>query len=536
MDRRVTVLLLAALLLASGRPAVAAWLRPVVGSGYFEFTCDAVNLPGDDGAVDVVLLIAVAHRQLTFVDDAGSFRARVRASVSIEASDGRRWQAVESRRLTARRALDIDSPTLRQEFIVVVRGVAAAAGQLTIRIEDLNRQRPGLSYLGDDERAYAEVSTDWDSLPRRETAGLAVGDAVFLAHAPIREWAASGRPTPAGYGGPWDYINPLRRYGLEADAVQLYFNLEPPRRIEDRQRAAERPLLVRIESDQLDFALVDTMETEPAIRRDLAAGHSAAVYWEMDAGGLPPGSYRMVVAPLDTVGRGLLTSFDVVWSLTQLAMDHSMVLGEARTVLMGEALEQFEAAPRSEQPLILDAFWREHDPDPGDPYNPARAEFRRRIDHVQRFLGGFDERGALDPRGEVYLLLGRPDASYEESVPMNEDAVRAAREMVIDKFQPMIIGNSGAAPWNTIGERRTIGPGSPGGFAPYSYIGDIITERGRLSDEMHSFLIWRYDRAGRQLFLNSYSGFSGGLRFLFIDQTGFGDYRLDATNARSPTN
>lgn len=538
MLRQLTVVALILILIATSQPAAAAWLRPVVGTGYFEFTCDAVNLPLDDGAADVVVLIAVPHDQLTFIDDAGALRARVRATVTIDGHDGRRWQAVDSWRLNTRDRADADSPVLRQEFTLVVHGVEAPAGKLTVKVEDLNRQRPGLRYIASDERAFAEVTSDWDSLPRRETAGLAVGDAVFLAHAPIRQWSEAGRPTPAGHGGPWEYVNPLRRYGLEVEALQVYFNVEPPRRVEDRRRAANRSLLVRIESDHLDFALVDTIETTAAIGRALAAGHPAAIYWEMDAGGLPPGSYRMSLAPLDSVGRGLLTSFDVVWSLTQLVMDHDLVLGEGRTVLRGDQLAKFEDAPRSEQPLILDEFWREHDPDPADPYNEVRAEFRRRVDHVQRFLGGFGAQGAKDPRGEVYLLLGRPDTAHEEALPMNEESVNAAREVVLDRFQQMAIGSTSSAPWNftDYGGTGQDRPGALTGFVPHTYIGDLIAASSRLSDNTRSFVLWRYDEAGRQLFPNSYSGWSGGLRFLFIDRTGFGDFKLDATNARSPTN
>ena len=276
----------------------------------------------------------------------------------------------------------------------------------------------------------------------------------------------------------------MRRYGLEVEAMQVYFNVEPPRRVEDRKRAAGRPLQVRIESDRFDFALVDTIETTLAIRRALAAGQPAAIYWEMDAGGLPPGSYRMTLAPADSVGRGLLTSFDVVWSLTQLVVDHELVLGEGRTVLQrGPAGAVRGCAHESEQGLILDEFWREHDPDPADPYNAARAEFQRRVDHVQRFLGGVGALGAKDPRGEVYLLLGRPDAALEEAVPMNEAVVDAAREVVFDRFQQMAIGRTGTAPWDYADYAgiNQNGHGSLSGFVPHTYMGDIIAASSRLS-------------------------------------------------------
>jgi GWxTD domain-containing protein len=518
--------------------ASAAWLKPVDGDGDFYFTCDAVNLANRTGGIDVAVLVAIPHRQLVFEEDAGRIRGRVRATVRLIGDDGATQEATRTHRLTARNDEEADSPTLQQQFVVVLPAVTSESGRLEIVVEDLNRRREGLMYLGTEEMAQAMATADWYAPPTRETRGLAVGDAVFLAHAPIRTWEMDGRPERPGEGGPWDFINALRRYGLEAEAVQLYFTIEPPARVEDRTRAARRPLLVQIQSDELDFSLVDTIRTTAAVQRSLGMGQPAAVYWEMDAGGLPPGTYRLGLAPLDDVGRSLLTTFRVVWDLGQLARPAAMLLGEGRTVLLGAQLTEFEEATLSEKEQILDEFWAELDPTPQDPFNELRAEFYRRISHVQNFLGGFDETGARDPRGRVYLLLGEPDGVREEALPMNENTVNAARDLVFDRFQIMAEGSQGTTPWAysdyvPTGRSNPTG-GNLTGFVPQTYMADVIAARNLTQDNVRSYLFWSYDEAGRQLFVNSYTGFSGGLRFFFVDETGIGKYKLDASNTQTP--
>jgi len=527
-----------ALMLLVTSAATAAWLQPVHGTGYFEFTCDAVSMDRGDGSLDVVVMVSVPHRNLVFENDAGMYRSRVQATVTLRSLDGSAQRAQSTHRLSSRNQAEAESIALSQTFLVVLEDVDAEVGTLEVRLDDLQRRRPGLQYLATGEKAFAVATGDWHALPLRETRGLAIGDAVFLAHAPIRDWATSGRPTKAGQGGPWDFVNPQRRFGLETPAVQLYMTLAPPRRVEDRARAAQRPILARIESDELDFALVDTIITTPAVRQALAAGRPAAVYWEMDAGGLPPGRYRLGLAPVDDVGRSLLTTFDVVWSLDQLVRTHDDLLGEGRTVLLGADLSAFETASRVEQSLILDRFWKDRDPTPEDPFNEARAKFYQRMKYVRSFLGGFDARGALDERGRIYLLLGEPDEVREEAMPMNENAVVAARDLVFDRFQELVDGSTGTSPWSfgdyVGGNSRQSAGSNLTTFVPYTYMADIIAARNRTSPNTPRFLYWGYDEGGDQLFLNSYTGLGSGLRFFFVDQNGMGDYKLETSNTRAP--
>jgi len=519
-------------------PAAAGWLRAVDGTGNFHFTCDLVTLVGETGTIDVVALVTVPHREITFKSDAGSERARLRATLTLADHEGRTVATDITRRLTARTADEAGSPTLSQVFTVVLRDVPFTSGNATLLLEDLNRRRPGFAYLGSDQKASSLAAADWAAPPPRGPSGLAVGDAIFLAHAPIRIWEETGRDLVPGDGGPWEYINPARRYGLEADAVQVYFTVEPPADPADRRRAAGRDLRLEIASDHLDFALLDTLHLAGPVREALAAGRPAAVYWEMDAAGLPPGSFRLGIAPLDSAGRGLLTGFDMVWSLQQLARPIDDLLGEGRTVLMDEALARFEEAPRVEQEAMLDEFWTALDPTPEDSYNETYAEFRRRVAYVCAYLRGFGEQGAVDPRGRIYLLLGEPSSVREEAVPMNELDLEDARVLVFERYAPERLGSTVKGMGVDL---HTADPNVSyrGNYTqlgaipmPYSYMADIDIRANKTAADTRTFQLWRYDDAGRQLFPNTYSGQGGGLRFLFVDRTGQGDFVLDSDNAR----
>jgi GWxTD domain-containing protein len=292
---------------------------------------------------------------------------------------------------------------------------------------------------------------------------------------------------------------------------------------------------VEIASDHLDFSLLDTLRLTTPVREALAAGRPTAVYYEIDAVGLPPGEFRLGIAPLDTAGRGLLTGFDVVWSLQLLARSTDDLLGEGRLVLFGDRLDAFLVAPRVEQERMLDEFWQELDPTPEDPYNEAYAEFRRRAAHVTAFYGGFDEYGARDPRGRIYMLLGEPSSIHAESMPMNEEDLNDARIMVYERYAPERPGSTakdgaqGTLYYNVF-TRSYQGAGYIP--LPYSYLADKNIKAKVTSPDTRRFELWRYDDGGDQLFLNSYTGQGQGLRFLFVDKTGRGDYVLDSDNTR----
>ncbi|MFO7654547.1 MAG: GWxTD domain-containing protein [Candidatus Krumholzibacteriia bacterium] len=529
----VVVVALAGLTLAFAAPSAAAILRPLHGDGNFSATFDLVNQWDDDGSLHLVVAVAVANREINLKrQKGGRYEGELRLSARLEGPDG---TVIEDQRLVAVRAVDETeafSGTLFQIASLVLRDLALRTGTIVVTVEDMERKRPGLINLVDGLQARSEAVADWSAPDHpREPAGLAVGDPVFLAGAPVGPWArGEARPLNPRQSALRDHLHPTRRYGLEQERLQVYFELYPelgqPRSHEDAQ------LLLQLVGDDPPFAFRDTLTVDPAARAALMAGRPAGVFYEVDVNILPPGSFRLAVAPADARGRGVLAGFDVVWRLAVLDRRPDELLGEGRTVLPRKQLGKFLAASDADREVMLEEFWRELDPDPATPVNERLIEFRRRVAYVREHLGGFGAEGAVDPRGEVYVLLGPPDEVRIESIPLNEDELDDARVKVFDRYAPDREGSAAKG-----GD-----PGGTEGANPYSRVGGFSMPYSRLAEKemlarrtsparLQGFELWRYDQAGDQLFRNKYTDRKLGLRFLFVDRTGSGDFVLESSNA-----
>jgi GWxTD domain-containing protein len=240
----------------------------------------------------------------------------------------------------------------------------------------------------------------------------------------------------------------------------------------------------------------------------------------------------LVVTPLAESGRGFATEFDVTWRMAVLSRHVAELMGEGRTVFYGERLKTFLAASDADREVMLERFWRKLDPDPETPVNEVYIEFRRRVTHVRRHLGGFGTLGATDPRGEIYLLLGPADKKEIASIPMNPQDQEDARIKVWERFAPDRegIAAKGYAPGGTQAQSpyQRVG-GIPMPYSPTAER-DILMRRGEASRYL-GYELWEYLNSGLPLFENEYSGMAMGLRFLFVDKTGSGDFRLEGSNA-----
>lgn len=512
---------ISAVVLLAAAPAAGALLRPLEGAGNFHSVVDVVNRHEEDGSVSVVLLISVANREVTFAKKKGRLTGRLQVEATLEGDDGSVVSKQTKVDLRTQNAEQAASPTVYQILPLVLPGVRATSGRLTIELLDTQRERPGLLSMVKQRRwARSQIAADWSApAAAREPEALAVGDPVFLAKAPIALWAGGAR---AGGEAPersrlTDHLHPNRRYGLEQERLQVYFEVEPP--LQGGGAAAARDgLFVQVLAKDLEFAVRDTLRLDPPQLAALNAGGTTGIYYEMSVKDLPPGAYQLSVAPGNREGRPWLAEFDVVWSLDSLRRFGDELLGEGRTILAGDELKAFELAGAAEREDILERFWQDRDPDPDTALNEAFLDFRRRVSYVREFLGGFNASGAVDPRGRIFLWLGPPDEISKTVLPLNQTDQREAVIQVYDNYAPeregtSIKGRSGIPIETTRQSRRELATGHS----------RIWREKG--------FELWNYNHAGRQLFPNPYSGQNLGLRFLFVDRTGNGDWVLDSTNA-----
>ncbi len=515
---------LAVLLGASA--AGAAWVRPLLAQGDFQATVDAVNIWRSDGGLDVALLMAVPNQELAFAERRGLGEARLKATARLEGPGGQASEREREYTFVLRDLDDAAAGGLQQVFALILQDVPVRWGVVHVRLEDLQRKRPSLVAMLGGENAASEAVGDWEAPERaRLEEGLLLGDPLFMGQAPLDLWRERD---PAGedlaQSELFGHLAPDRRYGLGRDHLQLYFQIDPPR----RGRGAESVFLQILARD-LDFALRDTIRLDERRRASLAAGQPVGLFYEMDVNLLPPGTYQLSAAPGDGQGRGWLTEFDVSWQIGNIARAAEDVQIEGLMVLDSARRARFEAANPVERNVILEEFWGERDPVPETPQNEARLEFQRRMAYVRQHLGGFSRTGTKDPRGEIYLLLGPPEEIQAEAMPLNRRDLEDATVRVYDKFAAERIGQTAK------GDQATGKFYSPSGPIP---LPDSYRSRRELAAHRHeagrnqAFELWIYEQSGRQLFPNQYSGQNLGLRFLFVDRTGSGkNWELQSTNA-----
>jgi len=527
---RVCFLVIISLLLSRGT-GLGAVVFSQEGGGGFPTYVDVVNRWITESRLDVMVLVEVSTADLVMDEAETGLVGRLRIEVNLEGLDGQVVQRKRPIRTSVLSRQDSETRTLFQVFGVVLEDVPMRAGRLVCRVYDVNRRRSGIANEMRKQNVSSETVFDWAAEDSPEIAtGITVGDPLFLTQAPLKMWAAGAvDPTHTQGGQLHDYMHPSRRYGVEQDHLQVFLPIWPA--AEGGHAPAPTGLRVDIVSQDMAYTIIDTIGFDDTGLAALQAGRPAGLFYSLDVNLLPEGAYRVGFAPLDGQGRGVLSGFDVIWRLAAIARQRSQVLGEGRTVLGDRELKNFVAASPAEQEKILNEFWESVNPDPENPVNTAYLEFQYRLAYVRRFLGGFDENGALDPRGEVFLMLGPPDEVQSDHMPMNYRDQDDARIKVFERFAPDRAGTS--AKGSPIGGTGNNNPYLVEGGIPMPYSERAEAQRGTSSHTAahhFAFELWKYDRGGKPLFDNRFTRTSMGTRFLFVDRTGTGDYFLESSN------
>ncbi len=93
--------------------------------------------------------------------------------------------------------------------------------------------------------------------------------------------------------------------------------------------------------------------------------------------------------------------------------------GPEKFIMSDEEERAWKALPSdADAAAFIDLFWARRDPTAGTPRNEFREEFLSRVRFAE---GSFKEkrtRGSLTERGQVYILLGPPDAGTSEAMTM----------------------------------------------------------------------------------------------------------------------
>ncbi|UCF78766.1 MAG: GWxTD domain-containing protein, partial [Candidatus Eiseniibacteriota bacterium] len=218
----------------------------------------------------------------------------------------------------------------------------------------------------------------------------------------------------------------------------------------------------------------------------------------LDLSELPGGRYWLRMEVAQAVDEGSRATrereFDILGFDASWKKSDQDLLDEAALFLDGERLEEFRALPSGERESYLEEFWREHDPTTGTARNEIKEEFYRRVAYANaRF--SFLQKGILTDRGRVYVRYGEPDLVEQQVIP----TTGGAAEVVVDE----LIG------------RENIEP---------------RIERKLGGRDKRSYEVWLYNLRGNPLFESEEKKTMTqtlGMKFVFVDDTGVGNYILE---------
>jgi GWxTD domain-containing protein len=461
------------------------------GQGNFEFYIDIASLPSGGRSTIQLLQIAVPTRELRYVEKDGSFVAEVRFSVRLSSGDkvvyDKLFRMKDSRDAMPR-VKDLSS------FICHVDSFAVAPGvyRFTVKVEDLQRRKRTL--LGILRRVYfsstvKDAAFEVRPFPLNE---IALADPIL-----VWEFDRGGRFIP----------NPMQIYGLRKDTLSVFVQASMPK---------------KASADSLDMRFVLTKDTgevmEEALFKIPVKRDRSEFLRMVDLTTFSAGAYRLTVEARAPGGMFASSSkdFSVAWELVNWQKPARDIMFEARLLLDDRRFNDFARMSLGGQEAFMQGFWKKLDPTPQTAVNETFEKFTSRVRYADVHFGSF-RRGALTVRGFTYIQFGPPDEIIQKPLPQGRDDLYEGIEKIADEYKIMLDGIM----TQPIKDQRPL----------------IIrpeqkrTQRGTVGNDAGSFEIWNYSFKGDPL-LPEDKGMTikQGLRFLFLDKDGIGDYRLVGTS------
>lgn len=424
--------------------------------------------------------IRIPYREIYFVPQEDRFAAKLRLTVEMWSPVGNRVGYLQREAILESTDLGATRDSLLGEVYSV--GLTAAPGQYTFKVlvEDMNVARQGLVYKMKNQKRQGEVVGSID-----------MGDWLF------RDPTLSGLEFaweigPAVEGSPFKKgsydvkPHPSAQYGHFQDAVAIYYEIydAPPPPGGKTHLLATRVL--NGAGDTL-FASIDSLR----VSEGTAWPHALAI----DVSSFEAGHYRMILTLEDGRGRSLAHSeeaFDIIWSLESWRADAVDVYEVTATALLSsDSAQIFRELPLGEKERWIERIWRNADPTPETGENERRDEFRRRVAFTNAHYSVLG-RGMFSDRGRVYIRYGEPDDIKIERVPVAGKTLGYALEDQIPKASR-----------------------------------EKVTDTRSGVADLRAYEIWTYEMHGRELVPRyGMNEISAGMKFVFADEQGFGEYTL----------
>ncbi|MBD3161143.1 MAG: GWxTD domain-containing protein [Candidatus Eisenbacteria bacterium] len=220
-----------------------------------------------------------------------------------------------------------------------------------------------------------------------------------------------------------------------------------------------------------------------------------------DLATFPAGTYRLEVWEQERGQCRVGGDFQILWETSSWTQDREALRDEAYVLLGPNEYEETQGMSPGELESYLAELWRQHDPVPSTGRNELRDVFAERVEYANKFFGTSFREGMLTDRGRVYIRYGPPDEVTKELNPQDQDVL--ARIL----------------PGEVQGDRR-----------------DIIQKPGQYDvRDNRAYEIWTYQVRGEPLFPEQMNPVQRtGLKFIFVDDLGYGNMRLIYTNIAGP--
>jgi len=163
----------------------------------------------------------------------------------------------------------------------------------------------------------------------------------------------------------------------------------------------------------------------------------------------------------------------------------------AQALLTQDEAYAFRQMTRGEKEAKLGQVWRAIDPTPDTAENELRRDFQARVAYANAHYTVF-ERGMFSDRGRIWIQFGEPDEIQIERLPVSDKTLGYVMEGQIPKSSK-----------------------------------DLLTKPDQGVVDTRPYEIWTYHLRGHEMIpRHRMNEISAGMKFVFVDEQGYGDYTL----------
>ncbi len=455
------------------------------GRGDFRFFTDIVHLPHSGGKTLELIQVAVPAREIKYDRAGAGYRAEVEVKISIEGESG----TVCSNEFARRDFRPGEKDPNPAGYLYITDSCLVAPGdyELTIKVEDLQNQKSTLLGLFFKRYHSSKIKSRF-TVPSFDPESTSMSEPVF-----VWDFTRGGSYVP----------NPMKVYGLEKDTLAAFVKV----RFSESFMGDRAGISMRIIDDSKDEILAFDSTSVNIDKREM-------IFTEkFDISRYPSGSY-LFMAGIHGRREGFFSSgsFSVVWEMKNWQRPERDQLLEAGIIFGSSKYDEFLMSDSGRREEMLKDFWEKADPSPETSVNEAYSKFIERVEYADRFYSGF-QRGAVTPRGEIYIKYGKPDQLVQSTIPSNRREYSEVLAKLASQYEIVTYNVHGSRPDELVRSGD-----------PYAMRGRPFTSMGM---DAGAYELWIYTGNGDPLFRrDDYMTLKSGLRFLFVDKRGTGEYRL----------